>query len=295
MLTLTHRFDSDGSNPVSVYYEASMHNEEMARIELLLQSATESMERQRFKEALRSIMGIAQLGNSILQRAEPWAHIKQPNASEAKGPLSSLAMSWIICRGLAVTLRPFMPFQSDRLWGMLGEDADIDSILWEEAFTYPSFSWNPDSPTPLFERLDLDTIMQFERSLVESNGDSNGNEPEPTGDDAGGDYIDFEDFMKVQLRTGRIISVEDHPNADKLYVIKIDEGNDSTRTLCAGLKGHYEPAELEGMDIVFVANLAPRKLRGILSEGMLLAADDEDGNVRVLTPESDVAPGSVIR
>lgn len=295
VLTLSHRFDSDGSNPLCNYYDASMHDEEIERIELLLKSATGSMERQRFKEALRSLMGIAQLGNSILQRAEPWAHIKEPNATEARGALSSLGMSWLICRGLAVTLRPFMPFQSDRLWEMLGEDADIDSVLWEEAFTDSSFSWNPDSPTPLFERLDLDTIMQYERSLAESHGDSNGNEPEPVGDDEGGDYIDFEDFMKVQLRTGRIISVEDHPNADKLYVIKIDEGNDSTRTLCAGLKGHYDPAELEGMDIVFVANLAPRTLRGVVSEGMLLAADDEDGNVRVLTPESDVAPGSVIR
>ena len=125
--------------------------------------------------------------------------------------------------------------------------------------------------------------------------DSNGNEPDAAGDDAGGDFIDFDAFMKVHLRTGKIISVEDHPNADKLYVIKIEDGTDSTRTVCAGLKGHYEPSELEGMNIVFVANLAPRDLRGVVSEGMLLAADGEDGNVRVLTPEGDIAPGSVVR
>tara|TARA_B100001167_G_C16680691_1_gene262196 strand:- start:138 stop:674 length:537 start_codon:yes stop_codon:yes gene_type:complete len=178
---------------------------------------------------------------------------------------------------------------------MLGEDANIDSVLWEEAFSGESFSWNPESPAPLFERLDLDTIIQHERSIMGTHEDSNGNEPDAAGDDAGGDFIDFDDFMKVHLRTGKIISVEDHPNADKLYVIKIEDGTDSTRTVCAGLKGHYEPSELEGMNIVFVANLAPRDLRGVVSEGMLLAADGEDGNVRVLTPEGDIAPGSVVR
>jgi len=295
VLTLTHRLESSDNNPLSNYFDDSMHDEQVERIQSLLDSATESMERQRFKEALRSIMGIAQLGNLILQQSEPWAHLKQPDAPEARGPMSSLAMSWLICRGLAVTLRPFMPFQSDRLWAMLGEDADIDMVLWEEAFIYSSFSWNSESPSPLFERLDLDAIIQHERSLAESHEDSNGNEPESTGDDAGSDYIDYEDFIKVQLRTGRIVSVEDHPNADKLYVIKIDDGDDCTRTLCAGLKGHYEAAELVGMDIVFVANLAPRDLRGVVSEGMLLAADGEDGNVRVLTAEGEIPPGSVVR
>ena len=99
VMTLTHRLRSDGSNPLLTFYDASLHTDESERIQTLLLSATESMERQRFKEALRSIMGIAQLGNSILQRAEPWAHIKEPEATEARGPLSSLAMSWLICRG----------------------------------------------------------------------------------------------------------------------------------------------------------------------------------------------------
>jgi len=101
--------------------------------------------------------------------------------------------------------------------------------------------------------------------------------------------------MKVEMRTGRVVSVDDHPNADKLFVITIEDGPDSTRTVCAGLKGHYEPSELVGLEVVFVANLEPRKLRGIMSEGMILAADDEDGNVRVLTPEGTISPGSRVR
>ena len=101
--------------------------------------------------------------------------------------------------------------------------------------------------------------------------------------------------MKVEMRTGRIVSVEDHPNADKLFVITIDEGSDSTRTVCAGLKGHYEPSDLEGLNVVFVANLEPRKLRGIMSEGMILAADDGEGGVKVLTTEGDILSGSRVR
>ena len=136
----------------------------------------------------------------------------------------------------------------------------------------------------------MDDILQSEESLSDSK--DNDSAPIPK---SGGDYIDFEDFMKVEMRTGRIVSVEDHPNADKLFVITIDEGTDSTRTVCAGLKGHYEPSELEGLNVVFVANLEPRKLRGVMSEGMILAADDGEGGVKVLTTEGDIISGSRVR
>jgi methionyl-tRNA synthetase len=75
----------------------------------------------------------------------------------------------------------------------------------------------------------------------------------------------------------------------------LEDSTESTRTVCAGLKDYYTPSELEGLDVVFVANLEPRKLRGVMSEGMLLAADDEEGNVRVLTPEGDISTGSRVR
>ncbi len=97
------------------------------------------------------------------------------------------------------------------------------------------------------------------------------------------------------MKTGKIVSVEDHPDADTLYVIIIEDGPDSTRTVCAGLKGIYEPSELEGLNVVYVANLKPRKLRGVLSEGMILAADDGKGGVSVLTLDGNMPPGSVVR
>ena len=108
-------------------------------------------------------------------------------------------------------------------------------------------------------------------------------------------YLEFETFMKVNLRVGRITKVEDHPNADKLYVVSLDDGTDRVRTICAGLKAYYSQSEMEGKLVVFVENLKPRPLRGITSEGMMLAADDGAGCVKLITVDGDVSPGSQVR
>ena len=97
------------------------------------------------------------------------------------------------------------------------------------------------------------------------------------------------------FKVAKILKAEKHPNADKLYVVTIEDGPESTRTVCAGLKGIYEKDQLLGKQVVFVANLKPRKLRGIMSEGMILAADDGDGKVSVLTLDSDMPTGSQVR
>ena len=291
VMTLAHRLPSEGGNPLASYDESELHQETIASVNEKISDAIDSLERQRFKEALRSIMGIAQIGNSILQNAAPWKHLKGVESPERHQSLSSLALTWRICSCLAVCMRPFIPFSSERLWSMLGNESDIDTILLEDSMNgIEPLSWNSEPPEPLFARLDLDDILQSEESLSDSK--VNDSPPIPKN---GGDYIDFEDFMKVEMRTGRIVSVDDHPNADKLFVITIDEGSDSTRTVCAGLKGHYEPSELEGLNVVFVANLEPRKLRGVMSEGMILAADDGEGGVKVLTTEGDILSGSRVR
>ena len=295
VMTLAHRLPSDGGNPLAPFFEPSKHLEHSSHVQTLMSEAILSMERQRFKEALRSIMGIAQLGNSILQSAAPWEHLEKFNSNEARDSLSALGYSWTLCRGLAVALRPFIPFQSDTLWTMLGEDNDIDTILWDEAFTYDDLNWNPDKPSPLFRRLDLDDIMETELALAKDVSDSKVNESDTVPEDSGGDYIEFEDFMKVEMKTGRITSVDDHPDADKLYIITIEDGPNSSRTVCAGLKGLVNASDLLGLNVVFVANLKPRKLRGVISEGMLLAAEDDGGKVSVLTIANEIAPGSIVR
>ena len=108
------------------------------------------------------------------------------------------------------------------------------------------------------------------------------------------DTIAFGDFVKVKMRVGKVIEASDHPNADKLIVMKVDLG-DEQRQLCAGLKGHYTPDQLVGRNLVVVTNLAPRMMRGVESQGMLLAAVTPDqSQVVTLTTSEDVPPGTPV-
>lgn len=111
--------------------------------------------------------------------------------------------------------------------------------------------------------------------------------------------IAFEDFARVDLRVARVLGAKDHPKADKLLVLTLDDGSGSPRQICAGIKGHYTPEQLVGKSIVVVANLAPRQLRGEESRGMLLAASDaakgdQERTVVLLSPLSDLPPGSIV-
>jgi methionyl-tRNA synthetase len=290
-MTLAHRLESsDGLNPLTQYLGKKDLKDSELKIHKLLSDAIGSMEKQRFKEALRSIMNISQLGNGLIQHSEPWKYLNAEESIEKSESMATLAFCWQICRGLSITLSPFIPFQSDKLWTMLGESIEIDDILYENSFDFSEkISWNTGKPMPLFTRLDIENILEREKSIA-----GKGNMPEDK-EEKDVRYIEFEDFMKVEMKTGKVIAIDDHPNADKLYVVTIEDGPESTRTVCAGLKGIYEKEQLLGKQVIFVANLKPRKLRGIMSEGMILAADDGDGKVSVLTLDSEMPNGSQVR
>lgn len=112
--------------------------------------------------------------------------------------------------------------------------------------------------------------------------------------------VSFEEFAKLDLRVARIIQAQNHPEADRLFVLQLDDGSGTPRQICAGIRGHYTPEQLVGRLIVIVANLAPRKIRGQESRGMLLAASDapKDAGVErrviVLSPSADIAPGAIV-
>jgi len=106
--------------------------------------------------------------------------------------------------------------------------------------------------------------------------------------------ISFSEFSKIDIRVGKVLSIENHPNADKLYILKVEIG-DKKIQLVAGLKQHYQPQQLEGKYIVVVTNLEPRILRGVESQGMLLAATSEDGVISVLTLDRELPSGSKVR
>ncbi|MHC5034668.1 MAG: hypothetical protein ACYTFZ_06500 [Planctomycetota bacterium] len=105
--------------------------------------------------------------------------------------------------------------------------------------------------------------------------------------------ISYQEFKNVEMKVGKVLSVEDHPNADKLIVIRADVGEESPRTLVAGLKGYYGKEDLEGRLVVVVTNLQPAQLRGVQSNGMLLAAQEGD-NIVILTMDKEIAPGSLV-
>ena len=306
VLTLGARLPREGgASPFAAYDGHPSVHDHQRHLEQALEDITTSLQRHRYKEALRGVMTVAQFGNQILQGAAPWKHLKEQGEGSEES-LATLAFCWRIARFLAITTQPFLPGSAQRLWISLGYEDDVSDRLWHEAVDWEAPSaWLDEPPQPLFQRLDLDAILEAEQSLVEEGPEDDAVHGVKGGKKKGGKkmeneiegvtYLEFDTFMKVNLRVGRIISVDDHPNADKLYVVKLDDGTGVERTICAGLKAFYQPDEMEGKLVVFVENLKPRPLRGVTSEGMMLAADDGEGHVRLITVDGDISTGSQVR
>ena len=305
VLTLGARLPRN--NQLPGFENLSYCEEEMSKLEEIHSQVTSSLERHRFKEALRSVMSAAQLGNQMLQGATPWKFLNDLEADGANASMAKLSFGWRLSRYLAILTHPFLPFSAQRLWEALGESGEVSLASWDSAIDWSEeFKWNDAEPKPLFQRLDLDEIISQEKSLAESDL-PNSNAPgtgvkggkkknkEVKEMPEGTTYLDFETFMEVELKVGKITSVSNHDNADKLYVVSIDDGTDEGRTICAGLKEYYTADEMTGKSVVFVSNLKPRKLRGVMSEGMILAADDGNGGVKLVTLDGDITSGSQVR
>ena len=307
VMSLTARLPHEGASPLKEFDDNLLHSEDIEFLESLHSKITDSLKRHRYKEALRFAMNAAQYGNQMLQNAAPWKHLKTELGAEGrKESLSSLAFGWRLCRYLAVVTQPFLPFSSQKLWFMLGLEGEVSKQSWETALDW-DYEIHPtdENYQPLFKRLELDEIVEQEKSLVEESEPSaighsvkggkkekkNMKEEQPEGIT----YLEFETFMEVELRVGKIVSVEDHPNADRLYVVKLDDGSDSHRTICAGIKEYYSAEDLSNKTVVFVANLKPRPLRGVVSQGMMLAADDGNGAVKLVTIDGEISTGSLVR
>ena len=314
VLTLGHRLPSGDKGPLEPVEVPTLTEVHRTKLEELHGSITDSLSRHRYKEALRTVMNASQYGNQMLQAATPWKYLKDETPSEEREQsLSDLAFGWRIARFLAITTQPFMPFSAARLWAGLGLSGAVSEVSWEEAVNWNApMEWNPADPQPLFKRLELDEILASEQSLVDpdeasaadpghgvkgSKKKKNTPKEEKKVKEApeGTTYLNFDTFMEVDLRVGKITTVEDHPNADRLYVVTIDDGTDEPRTICAGLKAYYSPEEMVGKSVVFVANLKPRPLRGVVSQGMMLAADDGNDNVKLVTIDGEISTGSQVR
>ena len=280
------------------------HSEKLNQLHLEI---TTSLDRHRYKEALRFVMNAAQYGNQIIQAATPWKYLgeKFDDSDAAKESLASLSFGWRICRYLAIVTQPFLPFSAQKLWESLGQPGQVAEADWFSANDWQvDMTWNDKTPEPLFKRLELDEILKQEQSFVSKESTDSNPVTNVKGGKKGGkkmnkkvegiQYLDFNDFMKVELKVGKITSVEEHPNADKLYVVNLDDGGQG-RVICAGIKQYYTAEQLTGMQVVFVSNLQPRPLRGVTSEGMMLAADDGNGQVKLITVDGEISTGSTVR
>lgn len=309
VLSLSARLpNAPGAPSLSSFDDNNTYTNLQRTLEKLHADMTSSLERHRYKEALRTAMTAAQHGNQMLQNAAPWVHLKTDvGADGRKESLASLAFGWRICRYLAIVTQPFLPFSAKKLWTMLGITTELENISWDSAIDWSIEIGNPlASFEPLFQRLDAGEILKHEKSIVENSSEKSNPGHEVKGGKKemknmkeepleGIEYLDFDTFMKVDLRVGVITSVEDHPNADRLYVIRIDDGSGQERTICAGIKSYYTADELLQKSIVFVSNLKPRALRGVTSQGMMLAADDGNGGVRLVTIDGEISAGSRVR
>ena len=304
--TLTHRlWDGDSTeHPLLEFDDLSAHSDITDELERPHGSVTDAFERQRYKEGLRAPMNGAQVGNRLLQISEPWKHLDPhaPTSEDRTHALSGLVLGWRVIRWLAITLAPFLPRSAQRTWEAIGEQDLVEHMRWEDALDWSSpLQWNTTIPVPLFERLDLEVILEQEQALAEDSSDLAKDvigkvkgAKQIMVNESGLATVDFATFQSVELRVARVKSVTPHPDADRLYVVDLDDGRTQGRTVCAGLREHYTEDQLVGLHVIVVANLEPRKIRGVLSEGMMLAADDEAGVVRLLTVDA-ITPGSRVR
>ncbi|WP_297176566.1 methionine--tRNA ligase [uncultured Porphyromonas sp.] len=239
-----------------------------------------------FREALKEAMNLARLGNKYLADTEPWKLAK----TDLPRVATILNISLQITANLTIAFAPFLPMSSERLCQMLL----IDLPSWDDlgrADLLP-VGHTLGEPHLLFEKIEDEVIEAQVQKLLETKAQ---NEAAEAKTPPVADPIAFEDFQKLDIRVGTVLECTKVPKADKLLQFRLDDGLGG-RTIISGLAEHYAPEELVGKQVCFIANLPPRKLRGIESEGMILSAlDAETGRLRVITPEQGVTPGSEVK
>ncbi len=239
----------------------------------------------RFRDALKEAMNLARIGNKYLADTEPWKLAKTDMPRVA----TILNLSLQIAANLAIAFEPFLPFSAAKLrrmlnmqqcdWARLGH-TDILPVGQELG-----------KAELLFEKIEDSAIdAQIEKlQATKKANELKNHQTAPVREN-----IEFETFGKLDIRVGKVLECQKVPKADKLLQFKIDDGLGG-RTIVSGIAKHYAPEDLVGKNVCFVANLAPRKLKGIESQGMILSAEDADGRLVVITPADEVKPGSEVK
>ena len=239
-----------------------------------------------FREALKEAMNLARLGNKYLADTEPWKLAK----TDMDRVATILNISLQLTANLAIAFAPFLPQSSEKLLGML----QISLPAWTDLGRSDLLSEGHQlgQASLLFEKIEDEVI---EAQIAKLQATKAANDAAEAKAPAVGEDITFDDFTKLDLRVGTVLECQKVPKADKLLQFRIDDGLGG-RTIVSGIAQHYSPEELVGKQICFIANLPPRKLRGIESQGMILSAEDyTTGALRLITPMELLATGSQIK
>ena len=259
--------------------------ETIAECQQVKQAVEYNLESYHFREAQKEAMNLARIGNKYLADTEPWKTAKTDSARTA----TILNLSLQIVANLAIVCEPFLPFSTKKIYAFI----HAKKFDWEKL---GSFDLLPEGhelgkAELLFEKIEDETI---EKQVEKLHATKAANEQEAYRAKPVKDNIIYDDFDKLDIRIGTVLECEKVPKADKLLRFLLDDGL-SKRTILSGIAAYYpHPDQLVGKQVCFIANLEPRKLRGIMSEGMILSAENADGSLSLIEPSEEVLPGSQI-
>ncbi len=262
------------------------------------QIVEDALEAYKFREALFTVIDLARKGNRYMQDKEPWILAKQlEQLPENQKLIDNCMFNCLqLTANLAILINPFLPSTAKKMCHMMKV---VDKMLdWENAGSLKllSVGYSLREPQLLFRKIEDEEIqVQLEKlkaGLVEATLKADQKMEEKAGEPLKPE-IQFDDFAKVDLRTGIIISAQKVPKADKLLQLEVDLGFEK-RTILSGIAMHFEPEAIVGQQVLVVANLAPRKMRGIDSNGMILMAEDEQGKLHFVQPENRISGGSKV-
>ena len=258
--------------------------EVLAEIPQIVERVEKSLETFHFRDALKEAMNLARLGNKYLADTEPWKVIKTDEGRVK----TILNICLQISANLSTLMEPFMPFSSQKL----REFMNIDVIDWDKMGdgVIPAGHELGEAGL-LFEKIEDATIQaQIDKLLATKKA----NEMASVKAAPAKENIQFEDFMKMDIRVGKIIAAEKVAKTKKLMKLTVDTGIDQ-RTIVSGIAEHYIPEEVIGRQVSVLINLEPKPLKGIVSQGMILMAENADGTLSFVSPDKEVKPGSEVR
>ena len=239
----------------------------------------------KFRDAQKEAMNLARIGNKYIADCEPWKVAK----TDMKRVETILNISLQLVANLAIAFEPFLPFSSKKLLSML----NVDHYEWEQLGSTDLLEAGHQlgEPALLFEKIEDATIQQ---QLDKLEATKKANEAAAYQAAPIKENVAFEDFEKLDIRVGHIKDCQKVKKSKKLLQFTIDDGSGTDRTILSGIAAYYEPEQLIGKDVLFVANFAPRKMMGIESQGMILSAVNFDGSLTVTSTLSEVKPGSQV-